>query len=199
MFGPRRTFPRAVLIGTALAAALVGCGESEADRASAPAPAVTPLSPPGPATTPEPSGQAGSSGPVQPSGPAGSSAGSGGGSEESGGPGSEAPGSGRQATGPPSIQPSPVFVGEACAPERDTGPAFAVNGLVLYCVPAAGGSSGPPGRWSVYPPREQSVPRPEPGTECDPSDVGRIITDAQGRPVTCLREPNGELRWSDVS
>jgi hypothetical protein len=93
-------------------------------------------------------------------------------------------------------QASPVFVGEACAPDLYPDPQLAVSGLVLYCVPMPG--SGPGGRWSPQSPQSVTV-RPQPGAECDSSQVGKIFQDPSGRPVACLREPDGGFRWADVS
>ncbi|ABW16592.1 hypothetical protein Franean1_7273 [Parafrankia sp. EAN1pec] len=100
----------------------------------------------------------------------------------------------------PSVAPSPVFLGEACVPGRDEEPAVAVNGLVLYCVPGeAGTGSAVSGRWSPEAPAQSTRSRPEPGSECEPADAGQIVPGADGRPVTCLREPDGGMRWADVS
>ncbi|WP_154677165.1 hypothetical protein [Parafrankia discariae] len=102
----------------------------------------------------------------------------------------------------PSVAPSPVFLGEACVPGHDVEPAVAVNGLVLYCAPEPGGAgagSATAGRWSPEEPTQSTRSRPEPGSECDPVDVGQIVPGADGRPVTCLREPDGGMRWADVS
>ncbi|WP_157891935.1 MULTISPECIES: hypothetical protein [Frankia] len=117
------------------------------------------------------------------------------------------------ATMVPTPQPSAVFLGEACAPGRNKAPATAVNGLVLYCVPddgagssaggagtsAGGAGSSAGGRWSTEPPTSSVQPPPEEGGSCQQADVGRVLRDSAGRPVSCLRDPNGLLSWSDVS
>ncbi|MCK9875087.1 hypothetical protein MXD59_04690 [Frankia sp. Ag45/Mut15] len=92
--------------------------------------------------------------------------------------------------------PSAVFLGEACNPRRNTGPAAAINGLALYCAPDE--SSGAGGRWSTEAPSSTPT-RPRQGNICEQADVGRIVPDASGRPLTCLQDPTGSLSWSDVS
>ncbi|WP_248840113.1 hypothetical protein [Frankia sp. AgKG'84/4] len=99
----------------------------------------------------------------------------------------------------PTALPSAVFVGEACAPERNTGPAPAVNGLTLFCIPGPGGiTAGGLGRWATRPPAATQA-SPQVGGSCQPGDVGRLVRDPGGRPLSCLRDPNGALSWSDVS
>ncbi|OAA23005.1 hypothetical protein UG55_104111 [Frankia sp. EI5c] len=104
----------------------------------------------------------------------------------------------------PTVAPSPVFLGEACVPGRDSEPATAVNGLILYCVPlpdptVAGLDPDPAGRWSPENPTQSTQGGPAPGSECDPEDVGKVVRGAGGRPVSCLREADGGMRWADVS
>ncbi len=104
----------------------------------------------------------------------------------------------------PSVAPSPVFLGEACDPDRDSEPAMAVNGLVLHCVQVpepeiTGAAPSGVGRWSPGPPSQGNPTGPEPGGECDPADVGKVVPGAGGRPLSCLREPDGAMRWADVS
>ncbi|WP_261568099.1 hypothetical protein [Frankia gtarii] len=108
-------------------------------------------------------------------------------------------GGGAAATAVPTPQPSAVFLGEACAPGRNKAPATAVNGLALFCVPDDGGGSAAGGRWSTEPPTSSAQSPPEEGGSCEPADVGRVLRDSAGRPVSCLRDPNGMLSWSDVS
>ncbi|ORT94694.1 hypothetical protein UK99_15520 [Frankia casuarinae] len=99
----------------------------------------------------------------------------------------------------PTPRASSVFVGEACSPAEDTSPATAVNGLVLFCAPVGGTGPAGIGRWSTEPPAPAPVVRPDEGGNCDPEDVGRIVQDSAGRPVSCLRDPTGTLTWSDIS
>jgi hypothetical protein len=193
----RRALTGAVAGGALVVATLAGCGGSQrpdprADRnvaaTNGPGSPPTATAPPMPdderagpspgARTPGPTGTAG--GPTGTAGPpagAGASAGAG-------------------APAPPAAQASPVFVGEACAPDQHGGPQLAVGGLVLYCVPAADSAAG--GRWSAQSPQTTTA-RPVPGTECDSSQAGKIFEDPGGRPVACLREPDGGFRWADVS
>jgi hypothetical protein len=129
-----------------------------------------------------------------------------GGSSGSGGPaGSGGSGAGGGVAAPtvPVPQPSAVFVGEACVPGRNPDPAAAVNGLVLYCVPDESGSGsgggGAGGRWSTQAPPPPTQVTPQEGGLCQQADVGRIVPNQAGRPLSCLRDPNGALTWSDVS
>ncbi|ADP85094.1 hypothetical protein [Pseudofrankia inefficax] len=99
----------------------------------------------------------------------------------------------------PDVAASPVFVGEPCVPSQDSAPGAAINGLTLFCVPVAGptGSAGL-GAWSDSPPKPQPS-GPASGTACSSSDVGQVQRDPSGRPIACLRESNGDLRWADIS
>ncbi|WP_161983120.1 hypothetical protein [Candidatus Frankia alpina] len=114
-------------------------------------------------------------------------------------PAAGAAGGGAAATAVPTPQPSAVFLGEACAPGRNKAPATAVNGLALFCVPDDGGGSAAGGRWSTEPPTSSAQSPPQEGGSCEPADVGQVLRDSAGRPVSCLRDPNGMLSWSDVS
>ncbi len=148
---------------------------------------------PGPATpqaSAAPDAPAG--GGASPSAAGGSPAAAGGGSSGAAGPGA-ATSSGPAAPVP---LPSAVFLGEACNPRRNTGPAAAINGLALYCAPDE--SSGAGGRWATEAPSSAPT-RPRQGNICEQADVGRIVPDASGRPLTCLQDPTGSLSWSDVS
>ncbi|MBX6388879.1 MAG: hypothetical protein IRZ08_07745 [Frankia sp.] len=206
---PSRPLVSLASLGSLLLATLLlaGCGddrEGEDPRAAAESGVIAGAPPtrPAPATpsTPGTGPDAGSGGSASPG--AGATA-----TEDGGGGGATEPGAeaGDPATGAgdvpevqvPQIAPSPVFVGEACYPGLDA-EGRAVNGLVLYCVPPTAGPEGTAGRWSVTPPQQLQV-RPQPGTDCDAEDVGVIRTDPNGRPVSCLRDPGGELRWTDVS
>ncbi|MCK9894354.1 hypothetical protein [Frankia sp. AgB32] len=103
------------------------------------------------------------------------------------------------AAGVPTALPSAVFVGEACAPDQNTGPAPAVNGLTLFCIPDTSGvSAGGLGRWATQPPVATQA-SPQVGGTCQQADMGRLVRDPSGRPLSCLRDPNGALSWSDVS
>ena len=195
---PSRRGLRAAFAALALALAvpLAGCGDSENDQPTTrPAPAPQPRPAPAPTSVPTPDEPA-----AAPSGEPGSPSEPGAAGGAAGPPGSGSPDpAGTSTPTPVIIQPSPVFVGEACSPQRDVYPAYAINGLVLYCVPSEEGPVGSLGRWSAEPPQPQQPQQPESGAVCDPEDVGRIVQDAEGRPVACMREPNGELRWADVS
>jgi len=99
----------------------------------------------------------------------------------------------------PDVAATPVFVGEPCLRSQDTAPASAINGLTLFCVPATGpAATADLGAWSYTPPQQKPT-GPAAGTECSSSDLGQVQQDSAGRPVTCLREPNGDLRWADIS
>ncbi|EFC81887.1 hypothetical protein [Parafrankia sp. EUN1f] len=193
----------AVIVGVLFAGALVGCAQSGADTSStgarpAAAAAAAGPSPTAPASTRAPTGTTGGTG-----GTGGTGAGS------AATPGAAATGpaaasTGLPVSGLPSVAPSPVFLGEACIPDLDVEPAVAVNGLLLYCVPApepkvAGAQVGGAGRWSPETPSQSAQAGPQPGSECDPDDVGKIVQGAGGRPVSCLRESDGGMRWADVS
>ncbi|OHV39588.1 MULTISPECIES: hypothetical protein [Pseudofrankia] len=195
-----------------VATALAGCGQDRDETLSSSAPegaTTTTADPGGTPTTPEPSPQpAPTTGGATSGGDTGSSGGAGGTGQATGG--GEATGSGQASDGAgatpsgesgaptaPNVSASPVFVGEPCAPSLDTAPAIAINGLLLYCAPPATGSNGL-GSWSDAPP-EQQQQGPTPGAECDSSDMGQVQQGPSGRPVACLREPNGEFRWADIS
>ncbi|MCM3926417.1 hypothetical protein ND748_32700, partial [Frankia sp. AiPs1] len=86
------------------------------------------------------------------------------------------------------------------------GPAPAADGLLERRgggggggPPGGGGGPPPHGRWSTEPPTSSAQSPPEEGGSCQPTDVGRVLRDSAGRPVSCLRDPNGLLSWSDVS
>lgn len=170
---------RLVAAGALLTAALAGCAESGADTASSRPMPPAAADPPQPHSTPDPAAT---------------------GAQTPGGPGDAA--AGPLVPDLPSVAPSPVFLGEACDPDRDSEPATAVNGLVLYCaqVPEiTGADPSGVGRWSPGPPSQGTPTGPEPGGECDPADVGKVVPGADGRPLSCLREPDGAMRWADVS
>ncbi|MCM3883017.1 hypothetical protein [Frankia sp. R82] len=168
--------------GTGAATGAVGAPGSAAS--AAPRASAAPGAPVGGAAAPSGGAGATSSG--------GSSAAGGGGAS-----GSDTP-DGVGAGGPtgPVPQPSAVFLGEACDPHRNTGSAAAINGLALYCTPDESSTVG--GRWSTEPP-SSGPSRPRQGSTCARADVGRIVRDQAGRPLTCLQDPNGSLSWSDVS
>ncbi|WP_261559415.1 hypothetical protein [Frankia tisae] len=147
--------------------------------------------------SPDSSDSAGASGPAA-SG-AGAAQSAPGASPAAGAAGGGGEAGGAAATAVPTPQPSAVFLGEACAPGRNKAPATAVNGLALFCVPDDGGGSAAGGRWSTEPPASSAQSPPEEGGSCEPADVGRVLRDSAGRPVSCLRDPNGMLSWSDVS
>jgi hypothetical protein len=197
----RRALSGAVACGALVVATLAGCGDSErpdprADRnvAATNGPGSPPTATAAPMPDDEragPSPGARSPGPTDTAGPsAGGSA-----SPGAGGPGAGSS-AGAGAPAPPAAQASPVFVGEACAPDQHSGPQLAVGGLVLYCVPTTGSAAG--GRWSAQSPQTTTA-RPVPGTECDSTQTGKIFQGTGGRPVACLREPDGGFRWADVS
>jgi len=208
-----------------IAAALAGCGQSSDDAlgSSAAEGATTAAPDPGgqatatnPLPTPTADGATGDGGAAgsgtDSGGEAGGTGGTGGtgGSDGAGGAGaSGTPGAdgtdsaGRtdpsttDASAAPTPIASPVFVGEPCAPDQDTAPATAINGLTLYCAASSPGSNGQ-GSWSDVPSQQQQQ-GPTPGAECDSSDLGHVQQDSSGRPVACLREPSGEFRWADIS
>jgi hypothetical protein len=191
----RRALTGAVACGALVVATLAGCGDPDrpdprADRnvAATNGPGSPPAATAPPMPDDERAGPSPSARTPGPTGTAGPPAGGG----ASPGAGASA---GAGAPPPPEAQASPVFVGEACAPDQHSGPQLAVGGLVLYCVPAADSAAG--GRWSAQSP--QTTARPVPGTECDSSQAGKIFQDPGGRPVACLREPDGGFRWADVS
>ncbi|WP_163552231.1 hypothetical protein [Candidatus Frankia alpina] len=144
-------------------------------------------------------GSAGSSGSPDSPGSAGASGAGAAQSAPGASPAAGAAGGGAAATAVPTPQPSAVFLGEACAPGRNKAPATAVNGLALFCVPDDGGGSAAGGRWSTEPPPSSAQSPLQEGGSCEPADVGRVLRDSAGRPVSCLRDPNGMLSWSDVS
>lgn len=211
-----------VAAGGLLVALMVGCssassGDSTASGTTPPEPIVTPspfASAPGAQGTSPPadplvpaSGTASAPASVPdgvtPDGTASGPPAAPGTAASSGDPGSGAGAGASEGPATPSVpvpQPSPVFLGEACAPVTDTAPAMAVNGLMLYCVPPVGAAAAlEAGRWSTEPPDSASQPRPEEGGTCSQADVGRVVPDAAGRPVSCLRDPTGALTWADVS
>jgi hypothetical protein len=193
-----------VVAAAVLVGGLAGCGHdrnetSTSSVANTPQGAQPPAAPPPSAQaepSPDPSGGSpanGSAGPASGSGgPAASGTADGSGTTQPDDTDSGEPAS-------PAVAASPVFVGEPCAPSQDTAPQLAINGLLLYCVPQ-GGTQSPTGlgTWSDSPPKQQPT-GPAPGAECSTSDVGQVQQDPSGRPVACLREPNGELRWADIS
>ncbi len=107
--------------------------------------------------------------------------------------------SGDASGGSPAADPanrlSTVFVGEPCVPERDTAARQAINGLALYCERT---DSGQP-RWGPASPPPSDPAAPVPSAECAVTDTGRVVQGANGRPIVCLRDPDGNLRWGDVS
>ncbi|WP_045876966.1 hypothetical protein [Pseudofrankia sp. DC12] len=194
------------MLAAALFGALAGCGHERSQSTATSAANTAPGGPaagasdagPGPATTtasaPAPSTE------TEPS-PGASSAASGAAGGAAAGTASGGPG-GSDASEPaasPNVAASPVFVGEPCQPSQDSTPQAAINGLTLFCVPVAGaaGSAGL-GAWSDSPPKPQPS-GPAPGSECASSDLGQVQRDPSGRPIACLREPNGDLRWADIS
>ncbi|MDT3446306.1 hypothetical protein [Pseudofrankia sp. BMG5.37] len=203
---------RAVVAGVLpvlVVTALTGCGQSKDETAGSSAPQGVTAATTDPGvrpTTPEPSPQpAPTTSGVTSGGGTDSGAGGTTGSGEPGGGGAAAgagggdpvPSGGSEASAKPNVSASPVFVGEPCAPGQDTAPAIAINGLTLYCAPPTPGSNGL-GSWSDVPSQQQQQ-GPAPGAECDSSDMGHVQQDPSGRPVACLREPNGEFRWADIS
>lgn len=101
--------------------------------------------------------------------------------------------SGRAAT--PTAQATPVFVDEPCDPGADPGPQVAINGLTLYCV---GNEAGVP-VWATAPPPSPSPAPQTKGSICDSRDRGKVVQGGDGRPLECLRDPDGRYRWVDVS
>lgn len=204
-----------VVVAGALFGALAGCGHDKSassassavstDQAGAnaqPDPAQT-TAPPAPSTeagpSPAPSGSDSSGGSSGSSGSGDSSGGPAGASGTPGGSASGSPADASEQATIPAVAASPVFLGEPCAPAQDSAPATAINGLTLFCVPQSGaaGAAGL-GSWSDNPPKKQPT-GPAPGAECTSSDLGQVQQDQTGRPVACLREPNGDLRWADIS
>jgi hypothetical protein len=96
--------------------------------------------------------------------------------------------------GGPSASATPVFVDEPCDARSDTKPQAALRGLTLYC---SGGSGEPV--WGTQPPTSPSPAPSNPGSSCDGSQNGAYARSAQGRPLECLRDPDGRYRWVDVS
>jgi len=214
--GPGRRTVVAAVLPVLVVAALAGCGQADDDSLSSSAPdgaATATADPGGQPTTPQPSPAPAAPTPDDGSGGGGTAAGpggSGGAATPGATDGAASGGTGNASAAPPSgeasaaatptapiVSASPVFVGEPCAPELDTAPAVAINGLTLYCAPPSAGAAGP-GSWSNLPPQQQQQ-GPAPGAECDSSDAGQVQKDPSGRPVACLREPNGEFRWADIS
>lgn|GEM_PF-3255445 len=221
---PCRRVAVAGVLPILIAAALAGCGQSSDDALSSSAAegATTAAPDPGgqatatatnPLPTPTADGATGDGGAAgsgtDSGGEAGGTGGTGGsdgagGAGASGTPGADGTDSAGR-TGPsttdasaaPTPVASPVFVGEPCAPDQDTAPATAINGLTLYCAASSPGSNGQ-GSWSDVPSQQQQQ-GPTPGAECDSSDLGHVQQDSSGRPVACLREPSGEFRWADIS
>lgn len=219
---PCRRVAVAGVLPILIAAALAGCGQSSDDALSSSAAegATTAAPDPGgqatatnPLPTPTADGATGDGGAAgsgtDSGGEAGGTGGTGGsdgagGAGASGTPGADGTDSAGR-TGPstsdasaaPTPIASPVFVGEPCAPDQDTAPATAINGLTLYCAASSPGSNGQ-GSWSDVPSQQQQQ-GPTPGAECDSSDLGHVQQDSSGRPVACLREPSGEFRWADIS
>ncbi|WP_131788171.1 hypothetical protein [Protofrankia symbiont of Coriaria ruscifolia] len=95
----------------------------------------------------------------------------------------------------PANRSFPVFVGQPCVPQRDTAARQAINGLALYCERTDAGQP----RWGLASPPPPDPAAPAPSAECAVTDTGRVVQGANGRPVVCLRDPDGNLRWSDVS
>jgi hypothetical protein len=190
----------AVLFGT-----LVGCGHdrSQSTATSAannalggPDASASAAGPDSAATTPAPA----PSTEAEPSpGATDASAGGTGGAAADGTASGGPSGSASEQAASPDVAASPVFVGEPCVPSQDSAPQAAINGLTLFCVPVAvpTGAAGL-GAWSDSPPKPQPS-GPASGTACSSSDVGQVQRDPSGRPIACLRESNGDLRWADIS
>jgi len=190
-----------VLVAVGLFGLLAGCGHSRGQAVTSTAgadqnpPGSGRSTDPGPArTTPAPTaGQ-----------PARPSAGTSPGGQSVASPGATGDAASTDAAGTdqaavPDVAATSVFVGEPCLPSQDTAPAPAINGLTLFCVPATGPAAATSlGAWSDTPPQQKPT-GPAPGTACTSSDLGQVHQDSAGRPVTCLREPNGDLRWADIS
>jgi hypothetical protein len=196
-----------VVVAGALFGALAGCGHDRTESTASSA-VSTDQAGAGPSARPDPARTTAPPAPTTEAGPSpaasgdssGGSAGAGA-SGTSGGTASGSPGgsdASEQATSP-AVAASPVFLGEPCAPTQDSAPATAINGLTLFCVARSGaaGAAGL-GSWSNNPPKQQPT-GPAPGAECTSSDLGQVQQDQTGRPVACLREPNGDLRWADIS
>ncbi|WP_175648266.1 hypothetical protein [Protofrankia sp. BMG5.30] len=94
-----------------------------------------------------------------------------------------------------SYWPPAVFVGQPCVPARDIAPRQAINGLILYCQQTDPGQP----RWGLASPPPPDPAAPVPNAECTVTDTGQVVQGANGRPVICLRDPDGNLRWGDVS
>ncbi|WP_250284505.1 hypothetical protein [Frankia sp. CiP1_Cm_nod2] len=88
-----------------------------------------------------------------------------------------------------------VFVGQPCVSARDVAPRQAISGLILYCQQT---DTGQP-RWGLAGPSPPDPAAPVPNAECTVTDTGQVVQGANGRPVVCLRDPDGNLRWGDVS
>jgi hypothetical protein len=195
-----------------LAAALVGCSNGHGQPASSSAAIAPPAGgAPTPTTEPRPSasgssgydasGSVGAAGGgdtagATGSGQGGTATGGAAGSASPGGNGGATGGSPTEAPAGPNLDASPVFEGEPCEANTDTAPQTAINGLMLYCNPAA--SPSQPGSWADSPPTP-SPTGPAQGTRCTSADVGQVEVDPAGRPVSCLRQPDGDLQWADIS